>query len=98
MIQSGIYNSNRDMVDLSVVFVTYNRSNLLTISIDSLKGALESSGLSYELIIADDCSSGEHKKRIYEIHNVQVVRTKDNSGLGANVNNGIAHAKGRLIL
>lgn len=86
------------VIDLSVVFITYNRSRLLGEAIESLRGALRSSGYSYELIIADDCSSDWHKEAISQIANTKVVRTNQNSGLGANVNNGLASCRGRLIL
>lgn len=98
MIQSGASSLVESTIDLSVVFITYNRSDFLVESIDSLRGALNSSGYSYELIIADDCSSSEHAGRIESIPDARIVRTTRNSGLGANANNGIANSRGRLIL
>jgi glycosyltransferase involved in cell wall biosynthesis len=84
--------------DISVVFVTYNRSDLLIRCIDSLRDLLRLTKCSYELIIADDCSNHEHSEALSSIAGARIIRTPRNSGIGANVNNGLAHAKGRLIL
>lgn len=89
---------NQNMTELSVIFVTYNRSNLLIEAIMSLRQTLDKNGFSYEIIVADDCSSDEHQKKICEIQDIKIVHTNKNSGLGANVNNGLSHANGRLIL
>jgi glycosyltransferase involved in cell wall biosynthesis len=51
-------------MDLSVLFLTYNRSDLLSEAIHSLEPGLSASGLSFEIIVADDASSSEHKRVI----------------------------------
>lgn len=86
------------MIDISVVVITYNRSDALKKTVQRLREALDAISYSYELIIADDCSDTEHQLIIDSIPDVKVVRTNQNSGLGANVNNGLAHCAGRFIL
>lgn len=86
------------MVDLSVVVVTYNRSQLLVETVACLRRGLDALQLSYELIIADDCSSPAHQAVIDAIAGATIARTPRNSGLGANTNNGLAHARAGTIL
>lgn len=86
------------MLDLSVVVVTYNRSALLAQNVRSLQSKLAGAGLRYELVIADDCSDFEHRCVIDSISSARVVRTLENSGLGANANNGLRAVSGDYIL
>ena len=86
------------VVDLSVVLVTYNRALILRQTLSSLRHALDEAGLSYEFIIADDCSDTPHRELIDSISDARVVRTMANAGLGANVNNGLAAVRGRFVL
>lgn len=86
------------MIELSAVVITYNRSNLLVESVRRLRYALEVLPYSCEIIIADDGSSSEHQAVISSIPSVRVVRNIQNKGMGANVNNGLAHARGAFVL
>jgi GT2 family glycosyltransferase len=67
-------------------------------AVESLRSRLDCLACSYELIVADDCSSAGHSATIDSIPNARVVRTPRNSGLGANANNGLTSATGELIL
>jgi glycosyltransferase involved in cell wall biosynthesis len=46
-------------MDLSIVIVTYNRSELLAEAVRVLRDAVAPLGYSYEIVVADDCSTGE---------------------------------------
>lgn len=84
--------------DISIVFITYNRADLLKKALENLLPAIKASGLSYEVIVADDCSSSPHSEIINDLKDVLVVRTQKNSGIGANTNNGLKFSTGKMIL
>jgi hypothetical protein len=98
MIKSQASELRGSVVDLSVVFLTYNRSKLLVRAMESLQPGLENSGLSYELIVSDDCSAPEHAQIIDSLGSAKIVRTITNAGLGTNSNNGLRECHGRWIL
>lgn len=83
---------------ISVVFITFNRSQLLLRAIASLRPALEGLGCPYELIVADDCSDPEHLEAIRSLEGVTLVQAVVNSGLGANANAGLRACRGEWIL
>lgn len=83
---------------LSVVFISYNRSELLVRSVTSTVRAIEKLGVTYEIIIADDCSSAVHAEAIDAMGADKVVKPAQNSGLGANVNSGLRACNGKYIL
>ena len=83
---------------ISVLFISYNRSELLRDAVVSLRPPLDRSGIPYEIIVADDCSAPGHASAIDSIEAVTVVRGARNAGLGANANNGLRACRGRYIL
>lgn len=83
---------------LSVLFISYNRSELLRGAVATLRLALDRSGIPYEIIVADDCSDPGHANVVDSIDAVTVVRGSRNNGLGANANNGLRACRGRYIL
>lgn len=87
-------------ITLSVVVVTYNRAELLAATLASAKNAVSSlpASVGVEFLVADDCSDEPHRSTIASLDGVRVVRTSVNSGLGANVNNALAAARGRFVL
>jgi glycosyltransferase involved in cell wall biosynthesis len=85
-------------MDLSIVIVTYDRSELLTEVVSALKAAVVRFGYSYEIVVADDCSTGEHRRRIDNMGGVRIVRARQNQGWGANANSGCANARGEYLL
>ncbi len=86
------------VTDISILVVTYNRSEILVDTIANLKRTIASHPLVREIVIADDCSDSNHREVIDGIEGVRVVRTERNRGLGANANNGLDHCVGSLIL
>lgn len=82
---------------ISFLFITYNRSDLLTKAFRTLREAVLKAGLSAEFVVSDDASSPEHQTVIsslgFDTHSMATV----NSGLGANQNRGLACCKGELI-
>ena len=55
-------------------------------------------GVSYEIIIADDCSDDETTEAKKYFNNIRTVRTTHNVRFLLNVNNASKHAKGKYIL
>lgn len=75
---------------LSVVFLSYNRTDLLAGAIGSLRSALaEPPRLEAEIVVSDDASTGEHAERLGQIDADAVVRAPDNRGLSHNHNQGL---------
>lgn len=87
---------------VSVVVVTYNSSRYVTETLDSIY--LQSYN-NIELIITDDCSTDNTeavcldwiKEKTNRFVNFIFIKTNRNSGVAANVNNGIKKSKGEYI-
>jgi glycosyltransferase involved in cell wall biosynthesis len=84
-------------IDVSVLFISFNRSDLLRVALRSLKKHSRALG-SCEFVVSDDGSSGDHLANIAALDFDTHVWAKRNSGLGANVNRGMRACKGKLIL
>lgn len=87
-------------VALSVVLVTYNRSELLVRALTSAQAAVAClpDDWKVEFFVADDCSDEPHETVIDSLPGVTVVRPAVNSGLGANVNHALSFAAGEYVL
>lgn len=85
-------------IDLSVLFLTYNRADLLEITYRSIRERMDFGSLRVEYIVADDGSDPAHVQLHQQLHFDQRVLWPTNTGLGANSNRGIAAARGEYIL
>jgi glycosyltransferase involved in cell wall biosynthesis len=85
-------------VDISILFLTFNRSDLLSTTVDSIRPALGQSGIAFETIIADDCSTPEHQEVMRQIPVTHIVSQSVNGGLAVNSNAGIRACVGDLIM
>ena len=85
-------------IDLSVLFISFNRSDLLEISFRSLRERADLCGLRVEFVVSDDASQEPHAVRVrvlpFDIH----VSESVNKGLGHNCNKGLRAARGAYIL
>lgn len=88
---------NKGVVDLSIVFVTYNRSDLLAKTFNAIVSRAKFNRMRVELIAADDASSPEHLIRIAALPFHKRILVERNTGLGANQNRGIASSSAELI-
>jgi GT2 family glycosyltransferase len=87
------------MRTLSVVFLTYNRADLLMIAVDSLRRGLSKlTSLSYEIVIADDCSDAGHRELIDRLHADKVISPEKNLGLSSNHNRALRASKNDAVL
>jgi len=73
--------------DLQVVFITYNRSQLLTQSLERIRQQPQLQGV--RVICSDDCSTEVHQSAIARMGFDQVVSAPKNGGLGRNNNKGL---------
>ena len=85
-----------DYIDVSIIIPVYNKYNYTLNCIRSI--ITNSNNVSYEIIIADDCSNDQtiniHKK----IKNIKIVKTNGNFGFLKNCNNASKFAQGKYIL
>ena len=74
---------HQDSKDLLVLFITYNRSDLLEAALNAIKMRTELGSLSREYVVSDDGSSPEHLARVRALPFDKHVFSQSNSGLGA---------------
>lgn len=86
------------MTSVSVVFLTYNRSDLLQRTIESIRAALSQLEVHAEFVISDDASDRVHRVVIDGYDADKKLFASSNQGLGASSNRGIAAANFDLIL
>ncbi len=85
-----------DNPDVSIVIPVYNQFDYTYLCVKSI---IEHSGDStYEIIIADDCSTDITKEIGKKISGLQVVRNEQNLRFLRNCNNAAKYARGRYIL
>jgi GT2 family glycosyltransferase len=82
--------------DLTVLFITYNRSDLLSISYQAIRNSRRLAGA--RVICSDDCSKAEHLDVTRGLGFDRVVTTERNGGLGRNNNKGLRAADTPYIL
>ncbi|MBK6508276.1 MAG: glycosyltransferase [Haliea sp.] len=81
---------------VSIVIPVYNEYRMTIFCLQSL---LETtSGVDYEVILADDASSDLTSTIGERIHGLEIVRTDENLGFLNNCKNGASHARGEYIL
>jgi GT2 family glycosyltransferase len=84
---------------ISVIIPNYNGSTLLPQAIPPVMTALQQTGLSYEIIVADDCSTDDSVKMLIEqFPGVKCIRNEKNSGFSVTANKGIRTAKYSWVL
>jgi glycosyltransferase involved in cell wall biosynthesis len=85
-------------LDVSVLFITYNRSDLLEIAFRSIRERMDFGNLRVEFVVSDDASDPAHLSRVRSLPFDKHVLSAKNRGLGNNCNKGIAAADGQYIL
>lgn len=85
-------------LDVSVLFITYNRSDLLKIALQSIRERMDFGNLRVEFVVSDDASDAPHHSKILSMPFDKFVIAERNMGLGNNQNKGIAATSGRYIL
>ncbi|MCX7175723.1 MAG: glycosyltransferase [Proteobacteria bacterium] len=85
-------------MDVSILFITYNRSDLLEITFQSVRERMNLERLRVEFVVTDDASDDLHASVVRGLPFDKHVLCPVNSGLGANCNRGLAASSGQYIL
>ena len=85
------------MVEVSVIFVNYNATDMLIEAIRSVKKHTQH--VSYELIVVDNASPDRGIQRIKDTfeEEIKVIISTRNLGFGGANNLGVAEAKGKYV-
>ena len=85
--------------DLSVLFLTYNRADILLTTYAAMREALARiPDLTCEYIVADDNSAPEHRRLLGQLEGARIMSSERNGGLSHNHNKGMAACAAPLIL
>jgi GT2 family glycosyltransferase len=83
---------------LSVVIPNFNGVSLFPQTLPPLLAALQRSGLPFEIIISDDCSTDDSVRYLNEKHpDIKVLTTDANRGFSPTINRGIRAATYELV-
>jgi len=87
--------------DLSVLVTCYNEERFIADTLDTVSSALQVSGLSWEIIVIDDCSR-DRSRQVLERYaaehpdlNIRLCPNEKNRGLASNFLDGAYLARGR---
>lgn len=85
-------------MDVSIIYVNYNSSNML---INSINSVIElTTDISYEIIVVDNNSNFDNKnilKSYCSTYNVKLIEAENNLGFGKGNNLGAKYAKGEYL-
>ena len=89
-------------MDLSIIIVSYNTSQITKDCIESALFSLENSKIEYEIIVIDNDSSDDSVEQLRLLKTkhkqIQLIESDKNAGFGPANNLGIKKAKGEYIL
>ena len=96
-IKSPLFFEYPDSPTVSIVIPVFNNWRFTQACLRSIQ---ENSGvdISYEVIIADDCSKDETKKKLSKIPGLKIISNEINLGFLRNCNNAIKYARGRYVV
>lgn len=94
----GLKINNKNISEITFLFITYNRPQLLARALHALNNVSLEIGISPYLIVSDDGSTPENLDLLYRLNFDEVLTTDKNSGLGANQNKGLARCFTQYIL
>ena len=84
--------------DISIVIPAYNEAGAIEPTLAALKGMLDSSGLTAEIIVVDDGSTDGTGDLVAEQAGVRLIRHRQNRGYGASLKTGIRQANHDIIV
>jgi glycosyltransferase involved in cell wall biosynthesis len=93
-----------DRIDVSVVLCAYNEGKIIEDSIRNVDDVMSRTGWSYEIIVVDDGSSDDTRKKAVKCiganHNghLKVIGYQKNMGKGNAVRTGFDHAQGDSVV
>ncbi|MDZ7734150.1 MAG: glycosyltransferase family 2 protein [Acidimicrobiia bacterium] len=87
-----------DELDVSVVLPVFNEEGHVSAEIDRIRGALEDSEYSYEIIAIDDGSSDNSAEELRRIPGIRLFEFAQNRGSGSARRVGTRAARGRVVV
>ena len=94
----------KEKVDVSVILCAYNEEDIIEKTLDEVNRVLMKTGWNYEIILVDDGSSDDTKKKAIEyrdrngIDYLKVVSYEKNLGKGNAIKIGFEHSNGDFIV
>ena len=83
--------------DVSIVLPVHNEVGHLHLEIDRIRGAMDASPYSYEIIVVDDGSTDGSAEQLAGIEGIQLIRFATNRGSGSARKAGTRAARGRVV-
>ena len=87
-----------DVPDVSIVLPVFNESGHIELEVKRIQKAMDSSGLSYELILVDDGSTDGSAEIASHLDRVDVIRFATNHGSGSARKYGTMKAKAEIVV
>jgi glycosyltransferase involved in cell wall biosynthesis len=84
--------------EVSIVLPVHNERDHLGREIERIRGAMDASSYSYEIIVVDDGSTDGSTERLGEIDGIRLIRFEENRGVGAARKAGTHVAEGRVVV
>ena len=89
-----------ESVELSIIAPAYNEADNIEPLIERIREIFEPTGISFETVIADDCSTDGTDKKLLELMQkypwLRGIRLNKNSGQSAAMDCGFRHARGKV--
>ncbi|MCU1463820.1 MAG: hypothetical protein JWO37_3895 [Acidimicrobiales bacterium] len=85
-------------VDVSIVLPVYNERGHLQDEIDRIRGAMEASPYSFEIIVVDDGSTDGSSETLLNVAGIRLIRFARNRGTGSARKAGTRAARGRVVV
>ncbi len=68
--------------DISVILPCYNERDHVVAEIDRIRGALDASDYTYEIIVVDDCSTDGSNEVLRQVPGIRLITLPRNGGSG----------------
>ena len=85
-------------LDVSIVLAVYNERGHIVREIDRIRAAMDSSDLSYEIVVVDDGSDDGSAEELSGIRDIRLFHFAQNRGSGSARKFGTHEARGRVVV
>ena len=102
-VHNKLYISTLDMIDLSIVIVSYNTKKITQDCLESINRSLTGAKIKYEIIVVDNDSHDGFQELLETMsqdnhNNLIYKQTGQNLGFGKGTNLGVKSLKGQYVL
>lgn len=93
-----------DKIDVSVILCAYNEGNVIEDAIDRVNNVMMDTALNYEIIVVDDGSSDDTRKKAVKyadekgIGRLKIIGYEGNLGKGNAIKTGFFHSRGESVV